>query len=420
MSLESRERVRFHQRAEFVDRLAGVLDLADAALPFLTQRPVEAFGEVQAFLDRTKFVSETALLLYVAKRTGDGRELQGRIGHLAKTLSQHARSEGVVAWMRLRPDLISELTVAHFCLTLLGEPDPTFDAEVRALGSMTSLGLTERVPWKDLEEDWHRQLGTPVPMLNVEAAIARTAIAQTQNSLFATRQDVYAFTHGLIYATDFGHRPSYGPRPPKALTDDASSALSRCLDEDDFDLGAEVLLTWPYLRARWEPTAVFGFHVLLGVQDAVGFLPSMSLRYDSYIRLSEVERSRYFFAEGYHTVYVMGLLDAAVLLPGIQLPGAPPSDSSTAKIELAGSLYDLLLPAKNVPQWETYFKELDESQQASLTTFLADVGIRRAVKAADFGRLREVLSVFLAHDVEPSPAVQQGTELLSRVARGIA
>ncbi|MCK9894183.1 hypothetical protein [Frankia sp. AgB32] len=397
-------------------RLDLALDTAAAAFPEIAHVADGALDtDARAFLKRTKFVCETALLLYACSRLDEEVRPQARISEICKELAAVARDEHTLVWMRLRPAMAPELSVAHLCLTAMGIPDAAFDAAARAVAEATTIGLPERVPWKDLEAEWHRGLGAHLPEIDVTAARLRTSLSQAQDVIFSRREDVYAFTHGLIYATDFGHSPLPLDRPRGDVIAEMESSLARCLDDDDFDLGSEVLLTWPYLRAPWSASAEFGIHVLSGVQDSIGILPSMTLRADEYEGLDSPRRRRYFFEEGYHTEYVMGLLAAACLHGSVDPPGGLHADVAPERFEASRRLYELLLPVDRTPQWEVYFRAAAPMRQAALTSFLADVGIRRAVKQSDFSRVRLILLEILPGGGPRSAAAVQGVELLGRL-----
>lgn len=403
------------RRDELGARLAATLDLALAALPHLG--PESTGSDERSFFTRTKFVCETSLVTLAAYDVADpGPELAERRAALAEQLVPLARTDEVLGWMRMRPVLAPELGVAHLCLAAMGHRDDDFHRAFEHLLATSSTGPAERVAWKDLEADWHRELGAPLPPLDVTAATRRTAYNQTQDVLFGTRESAYALTHGLIYAAAFGRRLPQLSRPLADLLDDTDSMVARCLDEDDYDLGAEVLLTWPYTRMPWSPTAHFGIRTLIGVEDACGILPSMTLRADRFDELDPGERERYYFHEGYHTAYVMGLLVAAVLRTGQELPrsleSAPPD-----QIALAARLRALVPARSRTPEWEVRYDDLPPEQQGRLTSFLTDVGLRRATSTSDFNLVRDLLTEAAGGGVAPTAMMRQSAELLTRLAR---
>src|SRR6202043_3161647 len=127
----------------------------------------------------------------------------------------------------------------------------------------------------------------------------------------------------LIYVRDFNIRPRRLPRARALILAEAEAALARCLDEEDYDLGGEVLMAWPITGAAWSAGAAFGFRVLARAEDDNGILPAPGTRR----RLDALDgeaRADYRLASGYHTAYVMGLLCAAALHPGRAPPAALP------------------------------------------------------------------------------------------------
>lgn len=301
-------------RQRETERLAAVLGHAEATLDALGLDAAERGGDL-GFFTRTKVAAETSLLLLAAHRARLGTSTDAVIQRIGRRLCAAARSPELLAWVRLRPHILPELAVPHLVLATLGLPDAAFSAALARAAAGTSVAPAERLPWKQIERCWQVELGAPTPSAPVAPHVAATALAARQDALFATREEAYAFTHALIYHTDFGTRQPPTPRPPAELAQDAAGLLARCLDEDDFDLAAEALFAWPYLRRPWDATAAFGLHVLRLVDDEVGFLPSMTLSQDHFATLTGDDARRYFYAESYHTAYVMGLLTAATLSP---------------------------------------------------------------------------------------------------------
>lgn len=398
-------------RADFARRLTSCLDIAASALPLLACAPYKR--GVTPRYQREKFICETALLLYAADGAAyDSPQLRERIHALASALAPHARSETVLMTMHLRPALAPELSVAHNCLTRIGYPDPAFQGELEHALGASAVGMLERAPWKQLEHAWGAGIGNPPLTMDPGCAPAKSMLGTGLDAFAAEREDLYAFTHALIYLTDFGLAPRTPPRAAALLVADADVALARCLDDDDFDLAAELLLTWPYLRATWTPTATFALAVLTDVEDEVGLLPSLTLSAERFAELADAERRLYVLREAYHTVYVMGFLASALLLPGC----TPPAGIEAARdVGAARTVLSLLPACTPMPLWEARLARLPETQQDSLAPFLAAVGVRRAITQSDFGRLRDILTASIEEGLPITPAIRQGVELLSRL-----
>lgn len=410
------------RRDELIERLAATLDHAQQAahhllLPSAWNQLDEATPSV--FLNRAKFVCETSLLLHLASHVPNPpAELSDRLDDIADLLTPFARDHDTRLWMRLRPAMAAELGVAHLCLTAYGRPDPDFHAEYCASLTQTSVGPSERVAWKDLEAEWHRSLGAPLPELDIVAATGRTAYNQGQDVICGSREAAYAVTHGLIYASNFGADRPVLARPEADLTADLEAMTARCLDEDDYDLGAEVLFSWPFLRADWTPTATFALQVLAEVTDTFGILPSMTLQSDACAELDPAEQGAYYFRESYHTVYVWGLLMAAILRTGQPVPHSS-APSPPGREAIADRLLALMPPRDREPEWIKVIHSSAVIDRGALVSLIADAGVRRAILAKDFARAHQIVQTFLEADVPPTSMVLQAAEMLARLAQPV-
>jgi hypothetical protein len=129
--------------------------------------------------------------------------------------------------------------------------------------------------------------------------------------LNASRADIYAFTHSVLYASDMGRQKLASARRRRDIEADALVALGFALDTQDCDLTVEVLWVWPMLRLRWHPAALFALKGLIEKQDSLGFLPGIGFDARRVEEMSPEQRERHVRATCYHTVYVMGFLCAA-------------------------------------------------------------------------------------------------------------
>lgn len=391
---------------DHVRRLEAVLDVARTSLPLLIAPAPETGAAGQAFR-REKFICESALLAYAA---GTIPEVRASVLRLAELLAPHARSAEILTLMRIRPVMAPELSVAHACLAALGLGDPCFEQALRWIGA-EGHPPPERAPWKDIEADW---LSCRCPVFarrpGLDQSILRTTLVTGLDALSSRREDLYAFTHALIYLSDFGRKPPDVPRAAGQVLQDAGAALARSLDEDDFDLCAELLMSWPYLRQPLPPTARFGIQVLCAVEDEVGYLPSLGLKAAELAGLSPESRQRAVLDEAYHTIYVMGLLMAALLQACMphEAPSTPPLPGRSE------ALLRLMPERSPRPQWERQFARLQDAEQDSLAEMLAAIALRRALMRHDLRRLRDILACCAACRLTEPVAVLQAGQLLHR------
>jgi hypothetical protein len=227
-----------------------------------------------------------------------------------------------------------------------------------------------------------------------------------------------------MYGRDFDCLPLPLPRSRDEILGEAEAALTRCLEEDDFDLAGEVLLAWPLSgqvlpgdetgRSVWSPAAAFGFELLSRVEDRAGFLPSPATRVDIARALPEPERRRYLLASAYHTVYVMGLLCAAALTAGKAPPASvepDPAMPSGAAQKMLGHLDD----AARSAVWFQEFQLLDLDQQDALAGLVFQIAMRRKFKLRDYPGMMHLLLDADSLGLAQGPLATQAAQLLGRL-----
>lgn len=321
---------------DLVRRLGHALDIARQAVDRLAATGYADPREPANNLRPEKVIAETAFLLLCASRAGEHPEVRERIGSLAERLIPYARGERMVLGVCLEPALALDYAQAHICLARLGYPDPGFDSVLRRSVDSQARAGRERPPHRELEQHWLEEIwdgSRSNSHSKLTAAARNSVLGRPMDLLSSSRDNVYAFTHALMYVTDCHLPPRQLPRPVSVILAEAEAALGRCLDDQDYDLGGEVLLAWPLTGRPWSAAAAFGFRVLARVEDEAGFLPSPSTKLQRLNELKGDERSNYLLATVYHTAYVMGLVCAVALSrekrrppkshPAGSPPGAP-------------------------------------------------------------------------------------------------
>jgi hypothetical protein len=362
-----------------------------------------------------KVIAETAMLLLCVDpiRSLDQR-IQERFDEIVTLIIPLARKTDVLAAICLDPGLAREHAVAHIILSRLGHPDRDVD---RLLSESLAMGPNfgpERQPHRLLEQEWLVRvwrIGEP-PRQRDSRLVAESLLGRPIDAMGPTRFDIYAFTHAVMYASDLGGRRITLPRPARAVAASADAALAFSLDSNDFDLAAEVILTWPMLHLAWSPTATFAFRVLAGVEDDLGFLPGLPFESKRYQVLTGTARSRYAITTSYHTSYILGFLCATALVPSC----APPSEVPPARRSRGAGAAILRLLKTNGPKssWMEPFSMLAPRQQDSVALLALAVVLRRAKNVGDLGLIREALEVALAHDLIDGDAPLQAAALLRR------
>jgi hypothetical protein len=376
-----------------------------------TARPEGAGG----FLGE-KVVAETAMLLLCLEsiRSLDNR-IREQVDEVAKLLIPHARHQNIRAAICLDPGLARDHAIAHAILSRLGFPDPDVDELLSKSLAMGPDFGPERLPHRRLEQAWLARVWNVVgPPTGRDSQLeADSMLGRPMDVLGATRLDIYAFTHAVMYASDLGGRQLSRNRSLAAVVADADAVLAYCLDSNDFDLTAEVLMIWPMLGLSWSPAATFAFGILANLMDRVGFLPGLTFDLTRYEASKGEERSRYALATSYHATYVMGFLCAVALAQGCIPPAAvPPSSRSRG----AGAAFlSLVSTESSTLCWREPFGALANRQQDSVAPLLLTILLRRARTQGNLRLLQDALDVALAYDLIGGPACSQALALLRRI-----
>ncbi|HKP69970.1 MAG TPA: hypothetical protein VJV05_11850 [Pyrinomonadaceae bacterium] len=403
-------------RKDLIRRVDRALDFAEAAISLVQEKdPGIDMEALEAPPD--KIIAETAMLLRaVVTLNGDEADsLRRRASSLASRLAKHARHDRVRIGVALFPALALDYGAAHIVLESAGVPDVSFTQTIKNSLEATTANARERFPHRELEQAWLTSL---LYASGVDRGIAaRTSLIRGIDVISGSRDDAYSFTHALMYATDFGHRLPQSWLPSERILSIARSALAAVLDDDDFDLAGELLLSWPFLRAEWDDTASFAFAVLASVEDEVGVLPSLALDLNEYKKLPSESRKNYVAAVAYHTAYVMGLLCASALRAGEYPRKQVISD--TERTDFADELIGVLRREPRTPQWLRYFETLEASQRNASLPLLLDLALRRALRKTNFAEAHELISEAANRGVEPTRLCVQGAEMLNRLARAV-
>jgi hypothetical protein len=402
---------------DLLRRLCHALDIARLTVENLAPNGYTDPRDPSRSIRPEKIISETAVLLVAASPAMTYPGIETRIHNVAELLAPHARSERVLLGLCLEPSVAWDYALAHVCLNRIDYPDYEFDKLLTAsLESQARCGH-ERVPHRILEQEWVATgwyQPKPGRRLICPSAARRSILAEPMDLLSCKRDDIYAFTHALMYVTDFNLVPALLPRRRALILAEAEALLAHCLDEQDYDLSGEVLLGWPLSGKPWSAASAFAFRVLAHVEDKAGFLPTPATRIAEIKVRKGIERRQYLLATAYHTAYVMGLICAACLKPGY----APPAAIADANMKpgRAALILKLLDADGKHPHWRDEYRQLSTTEAEALSGFLLNIALRRRVAARDFGGLHDLLKLAYDLDLADTPAASQAVELLQRLA----
>jgi len=362
-------------------------------------------------LTLAKVIGEAALLLRaVAPIMDSNAGIRNSAEALIELAEPRARGMPLLTALCLEPAFALDRAYAHLIFRDLGYPDAAADRMLAAALSDNDPAVPERLSTFELEQDWLRGMwlgssdGVQVP--------ERSCLAQPLDALELSSNDIYSFTHSILYTTDVGRRPTHIPRPARDITADAEIALAAALDGDNYDLAAEALWIWPMLHEKWSASAILGLEVLIATQDQFGFLPGPG--YDPEIppSLSRDERHHYVLRTSYHTTLVMGILCAMSLRSRSHC--SPHTNDHHEHLDATAKLLTQLLDDRPIPRWQRTTDRLPDPDKIGLAPFILTVALRRARSACNFGRVRELLAIAYRSDLLDIPTCRQAAGLLRR------
>ena len=398
---------------DLLRRVAAALNIARRTIETLGLDGYREAGPTEDSFGPDKPLAETAMLLYVVDTIDGPTRKHLRNGELCLALAPLARSPRTALAIALHPTICFQLAMPHILLTRLGLGDPHFDRVLALSAEALASRGREFLPHRALESCWLRSLwSTAQPGPEFDHAVARSVMSHPLDLLWGSRDDAYAYTHTFMYFTDFGRNLRAVPRARAELVAESTGLLLRSLLMEDFDLAAEVLMTWPLMSADWTPAATFGFRVLAELEDRTGYLPAGNGVPEKFHHLSGAERTRYAVAAAYHTAYVMGMLCALAIGPGRSPP--PAIAGPLAPATLIESLLGLL-PVTDTP-WQITFRKLQLVEQQALAPELLHLALLAKTGSHDLSGTAELLQVAARHGMADTPVCAQAAQLLQRVA----
>jgi hypothetical protein len=393
-------------------RLLRVLATAERAVEFLIPAGWNDPNDPDVSVRSEKVLAETALLLLAAAPVAAAcPSMQTVIDRIAVRLLPHATGANVRAALCTDPTMALDHAFASICLRKLGHEDTGFTRFLlRCLTPAGSPGR-ERVPHRAIEQHWLMRLALEPPDDGDRLELCRRSVLGTGIDVLSNRrEDLYALTHAIMYATDLGEDRITLPRPGKVIAAELDAAVAVSLDRQDYDLAGELLACQFMIGQAPTATTSFGLNVLLAVEDESGFLPAPSLR---LARLSELEgsdRSRYLLAASYHTIYVMGLLCAQLLRNGSHEPRSVDPVCS----EIVESVSDI--HGDQDRHWQQVYAECDEYDQRAYIPVLISIALHRAVAGSDLTKAAAIVAESHSAGYESLAAVIQTRQLLMRAA----
>jgi hypothetical protein len=395
------------ERHELHARLGSILELVernlarlDSYLPFW-RRIDEAHPNRVGRLE-DKVASEASLLLLLVRRLPPELRagLDAVVDRVAARLQPLVRNDRFRAEILENPERAASFGVGHLYLANAGYVDPAWDEIVIPPIRDGFAETRDLPPHRILERLWIRELaGMPFDEARARDAARLSIVAGRAHPILMTQGDAYAYTHGLMYASDFGRRtvdPFFDEAEVGAVV---GACIAWTLVEPDFDLVAEFLLCETFLGRGWSDQATFAWGTLRAVWDRLGFVPGPTFDEEAFSVLAGDDRRAYAFKEMYHANVVVGALCTSLLADGAEaVSRSSPrrSDSSRSDGREAELLPEALVWCRELrglrddqtAPWEVAIHE-DVRAEAACT--LLEAAAIHAVRAGHVGIARDAV-----------------------------
>ncbi|MEU1624949.1 hypothetical protein ABZ746_06305 [Streptomyces sp. NPDC020096] len=302
----------------------------------------------------------------------------------------------------------------YAALRLCGHRDVEFRQLIEQSVAGRYAACFERIPYRQLDLLHTLELsGVDHGMTRVDAVLPFTLLCADPSVVKLRDRDIYAITHTVFYATDFGLR---APRWPTGFKKDravelleALSVLSR--QRENADLVAELLCSLMCLGIRGSSEVERAWQFLAGVQEPDGRVAGP----DGIVHpeLASTEEEYRNWATGYHTTIVTALAGLLTRSPDIvRRPCPTPTAASPdGRLEAAVRRATTWLAANAVDA------PLDEAIPAAAAAVRGAHSVGEPQLAS-----RALASVAHRAETEPGPTVwtRHSADVVFECARGMA
>lgn len=295
--------------------LQSSLDAAINGLHALGENPAfwnEAIDEYATIRD--KLIVESMLLVLLVdrlhRRSDQVQQQLKQICQICRPLVYTPRNRMLVSRY---PHTAITFGISHFALAKMGLGDADFGHAIDAAFRTKQVQSVERLPYRNMEVRWLQSLLFADERVCFDDLLPASILNAHAQPLRMSTSDTYAYTHALMYLSDFGDR-----QLPHSLNLDQLSRLNDKLIaaqivNENLDILGELLMATIFLGKPWSARAQFGWHVLAETWSQFGVLPSPSFEVKEYTKLSSSDARAYAFKHTYHTIYVGAILCSLIL-----------------------------------------------------------------------------------------------------------
>ena len=295
--------------------LQSSLDTAVNGLHSLDENPSfwhEAIDEYATIQD--KLIVESLLLVLLIRRFKErSPEMQQRLRDISEFCVPLVYTPKNRMLISQYPHTAITFGISHFALNQMGYGDASFGRTVEAAFLSRQVYAIERLPYRAMEIRWLQSLLFTDQRACFDDLLSASILKAEAHPLRMSTSDSYAFTHALMYVTDFGDQPLPGNLEISYLRSLTNQLIAAQIVNENLDVLGELLMSTMFLGRPWSVRARFAWHFLDETWNQFGVLPSPSFEAMEYAKLSAKDARAYAFKHTYHTIYVGAILCSLIL-----------------------------------------------------------------------------------------------------------
>lgn len=201
----------------------------------------------------------------------------------------------------------------NFFLTKAGNVNNTWDNLIIRMYEKGYGENSERILTRFFDKNWLNHIIFNKNIYNPETIIKYSILNSRCHPVYMSVSEMYAFTHTLMYISDFGKCKIVNYSDNSSLKNIINSSLLFQLANENYDLLGEFLMNYSYTENTWDLVPHISWKYFTSIWDDLGFLPGIAFDSKIYSQLDNEDKSAYAFKEVYHTNLVAGILCVNIL-----------------------------------------------------------------------------------------------------------
>ena len=265
---------------------------------------------------KDKLIAETALYIFIIKRTLQGTEYNNLLAtcdKIASNLIPYVLNQRNKIIIHKNPQLCFTFSLLYICLKDYWCQDDEYSHLLKRISALDKFNIFERLPFRQLDIMWVYNVnrGKSINLNTFKNSIIKLGT----HPIYMERSDAYAFTHSIMYLTDFGKNYNFIHQSKFKIDiyNVLCASINWYLFVKDYDILAEMLISYFYCNFEINERVLIALGTMIDHWENFSYLPGPNYKQKTYEGLEEHLKKPYYFQHLYHTCYVFGLCLSAYI-----------------------------------------------------------------------------------------------------------